>query len=275
MTDFPFVVKLYRNPWPDTIPDPTLIHIVAGAVEQTYNSLVPKWQKDGKLAAEKNSFAGVILDPTNPREATTIAERVMVLFGWGSDMAKLIPNGVAKADAQNRFGIPNGWLIRHASYCLADGEFTWGHSAGADYLTEGVDETTVIFDGGGSGYSAEQDKQVVQNVGELSLLKVKEMRDAWLAARRAEEAGRRWYNNSDTPDRQYTEITAMMPITATGPDELIGMHDPATRVGEPDRPLPDWVQKSLEESAGATQTRSITAVGSPATAPGVARSGHM
>ncbi|TAK88901.1 hypothetical protein EPO04_02190 [Patescibacteria group bacterium] len=257
----PFVTKLFRNPWPETVPNGTLIRIFADAVEQTYSSLVPKWQESGELDPEKDSFAGVILDPTNPREATTIAERVMIVFGWGPDMADFVPNGMSKADSQERFGIPNGWLIENASYCIADGEFTWGHSAGVDYLIEGIDETTVIFDGGGSGYSAEQDKKVVQEVGELGLLKIKEIRDAWLAARRAEEAGRRWYNNSDTPDPKYAQILTMPVIAAIGPEELRG------------GPTPDWM-KSAGAVVKPTMEPGISAFGSPTMAPGIAPSGH-
>jgi hypothetical protein len=193
-------VVLVRNPWPHTVPDDALMMFLTTAAtyaQQEIKHLIG----EHKLAADRDSFAAVLLDPSNRvnYHYHLVSEIVLAIILIGPAAEKLIPNAAAKADAHNRHSRSNGEFVREANFCLADGEFAWGYSA--EFRGAG---------GAGSGLKDTQDQDVAYQILRYVMSRVHRMREQFIRHHRAEHGSWGWYSSVNTPDPEYADVTELL-----------------------------------------------------------------
>jgi hypothetical protein len=191
-------VVLVRNPWPQTVPDNVLLQFLmtaASSAKQEINCLI----QEGKLAEEHDSFAAVLIDPTDRVTYDTISDAVMAIILIGPNAEKFIPNAAAKADAHKRHDLSNGEIVHKANFCLTDGEFAWGYSA--EYMGAV---------GAGSGLKDTQDRDVTFLILKTVLERVHRARADYIRNKRIEHGSWAWYNTTNTPDSDYAVVTELL-----------------------------------------------------------------
>jgi hypothetical protein len=193
-------VFILLNPWSQSVPDDDLREIFYGAAAEA-QAQIETWRASGELPdGSDGSFAAVVLDPTNPRgRSDHPADRVMAVVLFGPNAMGFVPNGLAKADAHDRHGVPNGKLIAEDNHRLADSDFAWGNS---------VEYRGAV--GGGSGLSKDQDGEVAQTILERVIDDVAELREAWLAEQRTSPNGHGWYNTANEPGPEYRYLVTRL-----------------------------------------------------------------
>jgi hypothetical protein len=184
-------LKKNGNPWGGTLSDAAVQQFLLAAAAKG-EERIGEWIRAGE--AEPDAvFAQVYLDPTNPRDQLTIADRIFAVVTYGDPTKAFdcLPNAAAKADAADRHGCPNGELVERRNFCLADGDFAWGCNA---YYGGAISA--------GSGLRVEQDRALAQLTLEDTMNAVHSERARWLEERR--EAGSQgWYNGDNLPGEQY------------------------------------------------------------------------
>jgi hypothetical protein len=170
----------------------------------TASDLWEKWQRLGEVEEGRDSFAAVLLDPTRPRWAKDISDRIFAIIVFGPNGDRYIPNAASKADAHDRHGINMGKLVEEFSYCLADGEFAYGESA--EY------ERAIV---GGSGLSPQQDGELVENILANVVASVVALRERFVNERRDEHGNWRWFSPDDRPDPEYVGVTDLLSAETT------------------------------------------------------------
>ncbi len=199
----PPVVKLYRNPWRHTLSNKDILLIMRAAAVKADGRLQGMIVA-GEVEDGRDSFGAVFFDPTRPRHVTCLADRILATIELGPNGAKFLPNGLAKADAHDRHGLPNGELVKEASHCLGNNDFAWGNSA---------EYRRAI--GGGSGLSAKQDRDMVYGMLKDFYDPIRHRRDDWLADQRT-KASHGWYNPSNAPGQEYQDaLAAVAALTMT------------------------------------------------------------
>ncbi|MFZ1812796.1 MAG: hypothetical protein WAU02_04785 [Candidatus Saccharimonadales bacterium] len=201
-------VRLYHNPWSETVPDDVLLGLLLSAAVEADKVLIDMIAR-GEVEAGCESYAYVILDPTKPRDQITPVDRVMAAVLLGPDAERYLPNALAKADAHDRHGIPNGLLVKGANWALGNGDFAWGNSVcGVVVDPDGLGGNDVIYDVGvaaGSGLSVEQDAEFAYRISDHFLGRVHDARELWLEKHRR-NGSRRWFNTADEPPAHYMAI---------------------------------------------------------------------
>jgi len=180
------------NPWTGTLDDAVVQQFLFNAAIEGEAQIL-RWIDSGDLAPDA-AFAQVYLDPTNPRDQTTIKDRVFafVIHGDSQKALSLVPNAVAKADATDRHGgRRNGELVERANFCLGIGDFAWGDSA-----------TYYGAISAGSGLEPWQDHDLSQLELETTMRAVHNARTAWLEERR-KIGSHGWLNEANVPYVAY------------------------------------------------------------------------
>jgi len=196
VTDLNPDVRIFQNPWSSTVSNGALLQIMVTAATNAGETL-KSWIERGDVTKDPCSYACVLLDPTRPRWQQTIQERVMAIVLYGPDAAQYIPNGAAKADADDRHGQRNGDLVAFANYRLGNEDFAWGHS---------------VEDGGGSGLSADQDRIMAKAIRGETFQRVHDLRELWLHEQR-QVGSQGWYNQANQPGADYLDVTKLVPLT--------------------------------------------------------------
>jgi hypothetical protein len=205
MSEFSALVHLVRNPWPRTFPDVLLVASLKDAAAAARRQM-QRWEVAGEIEEGRGSFAAVLLDPTRPRSAQTLMERVMAIIMIGPDARKYVANGASKADAHDRHNMNMGQLVGTDNHLLADGEFGWGNSA---------EYRRAI--GGGSGLSVRQDGELVELMLRVLVDAVRAFRKSWLWQQREQkpEAGHRWFDPDDQPGVLYANVIGLTKLEST------------------------------------------------------------
>lgn len=202
-------IRLYRNPWSQTLANGVLLQILQTAavnLGEKLQGLAPNGQ------TSEVSFGVVVMDPTENRGAREPKDYVLAAVLFGPKGESLLPNALAKADAHDRHGIPNGTLVDLASFCLGDNDFAWGYSA--EYTIDDPDEDRVgllVAIAAGSGLSAEQDREMAYMFLVEVMDQVRDRRDAWIAEQRS-KGSQGWYNTANQPGPDYAAILDLEPI---------------------------------------------------------------
>jgi len=194
-------VRLFLNPWSQSVWERDLLRILADAAEGAYETL-GSWvdQGDIDVANGKGPFACVLLDPTNVDTSQSINRRIMAMVLYGGEKAEqFIPNAAAKADAHAKHGRPNGLLVESANFCLRDDDFAWGNSA--EYKGAIA---------GGSGLSVDQDELMARWVVESTMKAVHAHRASKIDRLREENGSHAWYGESGLPGREYSALLKSM-----------------------------------------------------------------
>jgi hypothetical protein len=189
----PLQVVLFNNPWTDSVPDEELVHVLFSAAAVARGK-IEEWQDAGEVQEAQGPFAAVIMDPTRSRAADLLRERILAFILIG-EATHLVANAIAKADAHDRHGVPNGLLVNADNNCLADTDFAWGESA--------VYRRTI---GAGSGLSAHQDGELARIILMSSMDDVVDIREAWIADHRDGGKSHGWYNADNSPGFVYDDV---------------------------------------------------------------------
>jgi hypothetical protein len=199
-------VRLYHNPWSETLDDGVVLQILQTAGVNAAERLTCMIE-GGVIEDGRDSYAVALVDPTNQRFRQNWATDVIyAAILIGPSALKYLPNAVAKADAHDRHCIPNGLLVEQASYCLGDGDFAYGNSAAwPPYVSDEDEGLTELAIAGGSGLSVEQDGGMAYMLLDDVMPRIREIRDSWIAEQRS-AGSHGWYNRQNEPGDQYRVI---------------------------------------------------------------------
>lgn len=190
------------NPWSERLDDGVVLQILVTAAVNA-ELMIQSWIELGKVEdGEDAAYALVILDPTRPRGQITIEDRIMahILFG-DPEMAKgYLPNAAAKADATDRHGVPNGELVKNASYALGNGDFAWGDAAVYSRIPSTGSGQAIAA---GSGLSVSQDHRVAFEVVKPLVDRVHAATKLWLQERRKNGGSQAWLNQANQSGWDY------------------------------------------------------------------------
>jgi hypothetical protein len=199
-------VRLYHNPWSQILDDGVVLQTLQTAAVGAAETLTQMIGR-GEVEDDRDSYAAVLVDPTNQRsrqnEATDVIFAAILI---GPNALKYLPNAVAKADAHDRHCVPNGLLVEQASYCLGDGDFAYGNSAAwPPYVSDEEEGLTELAIAGGSGLSVEQDGEMAFMLLDDVMPRIRMLRDTWIAEQRS-AGSHGWYNRQNEPGEQYMAI---------------------------------------------------------------------
>ncbi len=190
-------VQLHKDPWPTSLGQKRLMMMLRRAAISA-REVIESWIVAGEIEEGRGAYTCVILDPTKPRGQGSIADRILAVIQFG-DAQKYLVNAAAKADAHDRHGRPNQELLDEASFCLNDDDFAWGETA----FYQGAIAA-------GSGLSATQDREIAFQILSQVMEAVRDVRDQWLATKRQEPSGRRWFNEGDQPGWDYEQVPVLL-----------------------------------------------------------------
>lgn len=193
----PVEVRLIRSPWSKSIADNITLGFLNTAAAEMYEQF-DEWFEAGKIEEGRDSFAAVILDPTQARWAKTIRDLVIAIVMIGPEAARFVPNATAKADGHDRHDLSMRHLMEEYPHLLGDSDFAYGESAEYDYCV-----------GGGSGLSPEQDGELVLILLKEFIERVNSARQQWLADRRNNGGKQAWWNAENTPGLQYESLLTL------------------------------------------------------------------
>ena len=201
------VVKIYRNPWPSVVPDGALLHIllrIARQIDEDLHELVASGHIESDYA-----FGVVILDPTRPRSATSISDRVLAAIPFGPNGWEYLPSAAATADAHDRHRVHNAQLVDRYPHLLGNNDFACGDSAEYELAI-----------GGGSGLPSELCRPLVHALLVHFIDSVKERLMYWRATQRRGNIS--WCNRENKPGAEHTAILDLVPIVGTYLDAPFG-----------------------------------------------------
>lgn len=195
-----YKVRLYLNPWGETITKDELPRILKHVAE-TRAMHVGRQFDLGHY--KRNSLGLAILDPTAPiwRPST---HTLLATIAIGPEGERFLPNAVAKA-VEHR---DKGQLAGYGAYVdltqTADGDFTYGFSCRVDDTIGGASGQTEIQDACEAGHALVTFNYLVRQA-----------RGLWLASRQGHP---RWFSDADQPAAKYVSMTQAGALTIVTSD---------------------------------------------------------
>jgi hypothetical protein len=202
-------VRLIRNPWTGILNDGVVLQYLQTSVIEGAEWLQDKIAAD-EIKPDRNSYGGVILDPTCQR-VTHFRDRVMAVILIGPDAKRFVPNGAAKADAADRHSMGTSYILNeeHPSYHMFGfGDFAWGGSVSVEGAVAG-----------GSGLSVKQDEQLMELIVSTFIEKVNRALGQWLRERRQRADGQAWWTPDNQPGTQYVDVLGLPAIVPTDEED--------------------------------------------------------
>jgi hypothetical protein len=182
------IVKLYQNPWPDTVPN---LKAILVKIAKKRAQHIRRNFKAGKY--KRDSFALAIMSPA-ARRSVPAEEALLAVLLIGPEGWKYECNAIAKAAEHWETGKPAGYGVFVDLTKSADGDFCWGFSSEVD--------GTII---GGSGVKPHQDKCEAAHCGASFNYFVEDARLAWMD----EHPDWGWFTNANQPDPRYVAMAGM------------------------------------------------------------------
>jgi len=144
------VVRLFANPWPESVPTERLTQILETVARHRAEDLEER-AASGEYAHAMISIA--ILDPTAPLTRPT-DEALLAVIEIGEGAANATPNALGKACAHRDHGVDFGTLLMAQRHRIADGEFRRGLSSDVNGTITGASGLTGIQDQFQAGVAA-------------------------------------------------------------------------------------------------------------------------
>ena len=194
--DVDIVARITRNPYVGMLSAGSLRMFLGTAVTDAAQQF-GQWAEEGLIGSGRDSYGGVILDPTVPLGApVAFADRVMGIVGIGPYWEDYVPNGAGKADVHDYTGLPNGSVLDEYPHLLRSGAFVYGGS---------IEYKRVVA--AGSGLSVEQDQELMMSI----LAPFVDKTDAAIVQRirESKQLGRRWLNGDGVTPLAYRSVLAL------------------------------------------------------------------
>lgn len=167
------VIHLYHNPYEPAISNDQLLHLLSATATAVKEEII-SWVAEDEVSTDR-VYSLVILDPTKPRDQTSIDQRIMAIILFGK-AEKHVAESMAMADVHDRHGRPSTELINEALFCLGSSDLA--RCGSASY--QGVIAA-------GSGLNDGQNRRLAHLALTLTMEAIRTTLSAWRSQQRESE----------------------------------------------------------------------------------------